>query len=216
VSEALPEYLLQHLQKPEHSSLKSEKTRQDILRAALEFILDHSFHELTVCELMTRAGHSRPVFYQYYSDLHAVMLELLTALQQAVLDVAFPWLEGTNNTEELLRQSIRGMMEACYELGPVLRAVAEAASADPRMAEHYAAFMQVFDDSVTENIQRLQQLGEIETFEAAPVAVILNRTDAATVIDAFGRQPRKAFEPVVAALTRVWCSTLYAANATQS
>ena len=52
---------------------KSERTRQAILDAALNFLWTHPFRELTVGELMSLAGTSRSAFYQYFEDLHELM-----------------------------------------------------------------------------------------------------------------------------------------------
>lgn len=189
--------------------LKSERTRQAILEAAVDFIWEHSFCDLTVAELMANTGLSRPTFYQYFPDLYAVMECLLDILQREILKVTHPWLAGEVNDRDGLQESLTGMAKVCHQYGPVLRAVSDAAAGDPRMSESYELFMSEFDEEVTRRIEELQQSGHVKAFEARPVAVALNRMDAATVIHAFGRRPRADIQPVIDASVRIWCSTLY-------
>ena len=71
---------------------KSERTRQAILDSALNFLWTHPFRDLTVGELMSLAGTSRSVFYQYFSDVHGLMEALLRSLEEDIFEVASPWL----------------------------------------------------------------------------------------------------------------------------
>jgi len=74
------------------SPRKSERTQQAILDSALGFLWIHPFRDLTVAELMSLAGASRPAFYQYFTDLHDLMETLLNGMRDDILDVAKPWL----------------------------------------------------------------------------------------------------------------------------
>ena len=69
----------------------------------------------------------------------------------------------------------------------------------------------VFQD-ITARIEADQKQGLIPDFEARPVAFALNRLNAYTLLQAFGRRPRQQPDPVRVALTRVWISTLYGAE----
>ena len=60
--------------------------------------------------------------------------------------------------------------------------------------------------TVPPNERELKKL--IPDFDARPVAIVLNRLDTYTLIEAFGRRPRRQPEPVREALARVWISTL--------
>jgi AcrR family transcriptional regulator len=166
---------------------KSERTRAAILNAALDFVWSHPYRDMTVASLMTSTGVSRSAFYQYFSDLHEVMETLLTMLQEEIFTAVEPWLAG-------------------------VRAITDAASANPRLEEAWLQFLAGFDDAATARIEADQKQGLIPDFEARPVAYALNRLDAYTVLQAFGKHPRKHPEPVLEALTRIWTSTLYGAD----
>jgi AcrR family transcriptional regulator len=194
---------------PDSSPRKSVRTRAEILNGALEFLWTQPFREMTVAELMSITGASRSTFYQYFKDLHELMETLLQEVVEAIFVAADPWLNGEGDATALLQQSLTGLVEVCYERGPILRAVAEASTTDERLERAWADFLAEFDDAVSNHIEQHQAEGLISKFDARPVAIALNRLDASLFIHAFGRHPRSNPEPVSEAITRIWLSTLY-------
>ena len=191
---------------------KSERTRAAILNAALDFVWSHPYRDMTVASLMKSTGVSRSAFYQYFSDLHEVMETLLTMLQEEIFTAVEPWLAGVGDPIALIQETLAGLVDVCHQRGPFLRAITDAASANPRLEEAWLQFLAGFDDAATARIEADQKQGLIPDFEARPVAYALNRLDAYTVLQAFGKHPRRRPEPVLEALTRIWTSTLYGAN----
>jgi len=188
---------------------KAERTRATILNAALDLIWSHPFRDMTVSSLMASTGVSRSAFYQYFNDLHELMETLLDMLQQEIFDVAKPWLEGVGDPVTLLRETLAGLVHVCYQRGPFLRAVADAATTDKRFEKAWKQFLGRFDDAACARIQADQEQGLISDFDARPVAIALNRLNAYMFIQAFGQRPRSQPEPVREALARVWISSLY-------
>ena len=188
---------------------KAERTRATILNAALDLIWSHPFRDMTVSSLMASTGVSRSAFYQYFNDLHELMETLLDMLQQEIFDVAKPWLEGVGDPVTLLRETVAGLVHVCYQRGPFLRAITDAAVTDPHLENAWLQFLAGFDDAATARIEADQKQALIPDFEARPVAFALNRLNAYTLLQAFGQHPRKQPEPVREALARVWISTLY-------
>ena len=188
---------------------KSEQTRAAILNAALDFVWSHPFRDMTVGQLMAKTGLSRAAFYQYYGDLHELMEALLGLIEGEILAAAEPWFTRTGDPVALLRESLTGLVEVSYRQGPILRAADEAAPNDKRLEKGWAQFLGRFDEAVAARIEADQKQGLIAKFDARPVAVALNRLDAHTLIDAFGRRPRRKREPVLQALERIWTSSLY-------
>ncbi len=198
---------------PSDKVRKSDRTRAEILDAALEFLWAHPFREMTVAALMAPTTHSRPAFYQYFRDVHELMESLILDIERAILSAAAPWFTGTGDPIRLLHESLAGLVSVGYERGPVLRAVADAAPTDERLDRAWSELLGRFDDAVTARIEGDQAQGLIPAFDARPVAVAFNRLDAYTMIEAFGRRPRSQPEPVLDAMVRVWTSTLYGASA---
>jgi AcrR family transcriptional regulator len=188
---------------------RSERTRTAILNAALDFIWSRPFREMTVNELMASTGVSRSAFYQYFNDLNDVMESLLKILQEEILNVDESWLMGVGDPADLLRETLSGLVDVCYERGPFLRAITDAATTDTRIEEAWMDFLSSFDNAGTPVIEADQKQGLIPAFDVYPVIFALNRLNAYTLTHAFGQHPRKPKEPVLEALERIWISTLY-------
>jgi len=192
-----------------HVARKSERTRQSILDGALEFLWSRPFRDMTVAKLMSVTGVSRPAFYQYFSGQHDLMETLLGGLEKDAFEATAPWFVSEGDPIDSLHRSLAGLVRVCYEQGPILRAVADAATTDERLERAWATFLHTFDDAVAARIEQHQAAHLIPAFAARPVAVALNRLDASLLIDAFGRRPRNDPRDVREALTHIWTSTLY-------
>jgi len=188
---------------------KSERTRAAILNAVLDFVWTRPFRDLTVSSVTAPIGVSRSAFYRYFKDLHDVMETLLDMLQGEIFDVAEPWLMGVGDPVALVQETIAGLVRVCYDRGPFLRAVIDAATTDKRVEKTWKQFLAGFDDAARARIEADQEQGLIPNFDARPVAFALNRLDAYTLIQAFGQRPRSKPEPVRNALARIWIATLY-------
>ena len=197
---------------PSRKIAKSDRTRAAILNAALDFLWSRPFREMSVTLLMASTGVSRSAFYQYFNDLHEVMEILLTTLQEEIFTKAEPWLAGVGDPVALTQETLAGLVDVCYQRGPFLRAITDAAATDPRLEKAWVDFLAGFDDAACARIEADQKQGLIPGFDARPVAFALNRLDAYTLVQAFGQRPRKRPEPVREALARVWVSTLYGAK----
>ena len=192
---------------------KSERTRQAILDAALEFLWSSPFRDLTIAGLMAQTPISRPVFYQYFADLHELMENLLFDLEQDVQAVAQPWFSASGDPVPQLANTLNGVVNACYRRGPILRSIVEAAPLDERLERAWNEFVKVFDDAVTTRIEQDQAAGVVSDFDARPVAIALNRMNVGTLIQHFGRRPRSRPKPVYLSIARVWISSIYGQQA---
>jgi AcrR family transcriptional regulator len=199
-----------HLPEPEDRKLtKAERTRAEIVDAAFDFLWSHPYRDLSVNALMDRTGVSRSTFYQYFPDLQTLMGSLLQTLVEEIMSASGAWFEGTGDPVALLEEALSGLVEVCYERGPFLRAVADAATTDARLEASWKKFLRQFDDVVADRIEADQRLELIRPFDARSVAMLTTRLDAFTFIDAFGQHPRQDPEPIRLAIIRVWVSTLY-------
>ena len=188
---------------------RSERTRAEILDAALEFLWSHPFRDMTVNTLMATTSISRSAFYRYFEDVHALMGALLTRLQSEILEGASPWLAGDGDPVALLCESLAAEVRLCYRHGPLIKGVSDAAGADAQMEDKWNGLLDRFDDVVRERIAADQELGLIEEFDPRTVATGLNRVSASLYIREFGQRPRSQPGPVLDAIARIWISTLY-------
>jgi hypothetical protein len=141
------------------------------------------------------------------------MATLLNEMEDDIYDVAKPWFEGEGDPVPLLRESLSGYVKICYRRGPILRAVADAATTDKKLEQSWSKLLTGFEEAIAERIAQQQAAGFISQFPPRPVAVALNRLDAAVAIEKFGRRPRGNPDEVLEALERIWISTLYGAQA---
>jgi hypothetical protein len=74
-------------------------------------------------------------------------------LSEEILSVAQPWITAETNPVVKLAESLSGLVEVCYERGPLLRAIFEAAPMDERLEKAWNDFVGVFDDTVTARIE---------------------------------------------------------------
>jgi AcrR family transcriptional regulator len=197
---------------PTPTITKSARTRAAILNAALDFVWSRPFRDMTITSLMASTDVSRSAFYKHFTDLHEVMETLLEMLQGEIFDATEPWFAGVGDHTALLQEALAGLVRVCYERGPILRAVTDAATSDERFERAWNRFMERFDNAVIERIEADRAQGLIADFDARPVAIALNRLDAYTLIHEFGQHPRSEPQPVLEALARIWVSTLYGAG----
>jgi len=188
---------------------KAERTRAEILNAALDFIWSHPFRDMTVSSLMASTGVSRSAFYQYFEDLQELMTTLLHMVQEEIFVASEPWIGGVGDPVALMHKTMDGLVRVCYERGPFIRAISDAATTDKRFEKAWREFLGQFDHAACTRIKADQEQGLIPDFDVTPVAFALNRLNASTLIDAFGQHPRMDPEPVREALARIWISTLY-------
>ena len=195
---------------------KSERTREAILSAALEFLWSRPFNKMTVSGLMALTEVSRSAFYQYFKDLQELMETLLGMLEVEVLAAAKPWILSTGDPVALVRESLTAIVTVFHLRGPFFKAIADAATTDERLDSAWLTFVKHFDDTVSERIRVDQELGLTPAFDPRPVAHALNMLNAYTFVSEFGRHPRSEPEPVREALIRIWVSTLYGSQWAES
>jgi AcrR family transcriptional regulator len=189
---------------------KSDRTRLAIRAAAVEFLQVRPFREMTVAEVMAPTGLGRSAFYQYFADLHELIESLLNEVETNMHQTANPWLSGEGEPIAALRDSLRAIVKAGVEHGPIFRAIKDAAPQDNRLEQAWAAFMGRWDDAVEDRIKAQQHSGLVsKSLHARRIANALNTLDEAVVIAEFGRRPKGNPKKVLDTLHHIWVATLY-------
>jgi AcrR family transcriptional regulator len=137
---------------------------------------------MTIADLAKQAGISRPCYYQYFADLHDLMENLLKDLEGEIQSVGQPWFAADAYPILKLDEALSGLVRVCFEHGPIIRAIFEAAPMDERLEKAWNDFVKVFDDAVTARIKLDQAAGLSPNFEARSVAIALNRMDIGILI----------------------------------
>lgn len=130
------------------------RTEQAILDAAVTLLGGPTpFSDISISDIASTAGFSRPTFYAYFSDKRALLLRLGDRLVDEVYAHASAWLEqGTNN----LRPTLAAVMGVFQEHRPTLLALSEAATYDPEVAHFWRGFHDTFRIRALDRIRREQ------------------------------------------------------------
>ena len=143
------------------------------MEAAEALLREKPFRELTVDDLMRRTGLSRPSFYVYFRDRHDLVLKVVEHIGGELFAMSERWYAGTGDGQTLIREAIQGVVGVFAEHGPVLRALADAASDDPRVEEAYVALIQRFVDATARHIEQEVAAGRVLPLDAVPTATAL-------------------------------------------
>jgi TetR/AcrR family transcriptional regulator, ethionamide resistance regulator len=183
-----------------------ERARARIIEAAPDLMRERSYAELSVGVIMARAGLGRTLFYRHFDDLGDLLIranrEPVQEMYSAQNALAAPTLaDGPEATAAAARSAIELAVAVYLRHGPLLRAVAEAALSDERIAVGQAAFRARFDALAT---RALREQPRRPLADAAETAVALNRLNEGYLLDAFGREPRVSAETAVQTLSEIW------------
>ena len=186
--------------------LSREELRQRIIAAATELVRERSYQELSVGEIMQRAGYERTIFYRHFDDLGDLLLragrEAFEKLYALELDLS---------SRGFSRETIRAAMEPAAKVyrrhGPLLRALAEAAEAgNETIAAGQEAMYRRFDSLVASAIG--ERSGGPAVADPNETARVLNLMNTAYFLDSFGREPRVSVETAVRTVTEIWSAIL--------
>jgi TetR/AcrR family transcriptional regulator, ethionamide resistance regulator len=186
-----------------------DEARREILDSAAQFLRKHHFRDLTVGKVMAGTTLTRSAFYQYFKDVHDLIVSLLHDIEAVMHETASPWGNGEGEPIAALRTSNWAIVETCIEHGPIIRAIVEATPLDERLEQVWTSFMERWDDVAEARIVAQQQAGLIPPLDARRIAKALNSLDVNLVVAAFGRHPQDDPEEVLETMHRVWSSTLY-------
>jgi AcrR family transcriptional regulator len=180
------------------------------VEAAEALLREKPFRELTVDDLMRRTGLSRPSFYVYFRDRHDLVLKVVEHIGGELFTMSERWYEGTGDGQTLVREAIEGLVGVFAAHGPVLRALADAASEDPRVEAAYTEMIQRFVDATARHIEDEIAAGHIagplDAVEAAKALIWMTERYLYHSFSAKNRIPASRVHETLAAL---WNRSLY-------
>jgi TetR/AcrR family transcriptional regulator, ethionamide resistance regulator len=199
---------------------RPEEAERAILAAARSFLQERPFREMTVEGVMARTGLSRPAFYVYFRDRYDLVTRLLEGIGGMLFAVDRRWLAGKGSEER--EEARAALVDALYRraetferYGPVLRAIADAASGDERVERSYRyGLIERLSEAVAARIALDVENGlspaYLDPQETARALVLMTER---YLLDAFGdpsdRVSNARRAAVVGALEEVWVRTLY-------
>lgn len=188
---------------------RHERTRQELIQAALDQAVAGSFKDLTVESITREAGVSRSAFYVYFGDKEELLLgalEDLIASHQNRLGNCWPK-DGDPR---------RGVEKAIYDIARVyadnselLGLAHETATYDEEVRELWSVLLETVIEGTREQITTLQRGGSVSgSLDADALANgLVLMTERSFQVN-LGQDDRGA-ESVAAELTKVWWAALF-------
>ena len=185
------------------------ESRARIVTAATELIRERGYAQLNVGEIMERAGIGRTLFYRHFDDLGDLLMkssqEAMEALYASELEIGAA---ADRSGPELVTSAIGPAVAVYRRHGPLLRALAEAAAGDERIATAQEAVRHRFDELVADVIGRLPHFADRDAEDVAETARALNLLNTAYLQDAFGGEPRVSEEMAIRTLSAIWLAAI--------
>jgi len=204
----LPKKIDSEAGKPRRRRRKPEVAETEILEAAENFLRQHPFRELTIDDVMSRTGLSRPSFYEYFRDRHHLIVKLTERLTSWTSTRSARWLSGSDLLEDL-RATLDGVVELYVTRGHLLRALADAACHDLQAERSYRKMMSTFVEATAERIREAVERGVIKDLDAEQVATALVFMNERYLIEKLGNHPQTDPKVVAETLLLIWQRVLY-------
>src|ERR687883_535490 len=83
-----------------------EEAEQEIVAAAEQLLRERPFRDFTVDEVMRRTGLSRPSFYVYFKDRHALLLRVVQRIGDELQEMSERWFTGTGPGPRRIRSAL--------------------------------------------------------------------------------------------------------------
>jgi TetR/AcrR family transcriptional regulator, ethionamide resistance regulator len=190
---------------------RPEDAEHEILEAAEAFLRERPFHEMTVDELMTRTGLSRPSFYEYFRDRHDLIVKLVERLNRMINEVAERWKMTRGDPRAELRRAFTGLIHIYRDHGHLLRALAAAAPQDREVAEAYEKLLAKQSEGTARRIRADVKSRRTKPLNVEGTARALIVMNAQYLAETF-RSDRSADTRAAAeVLTAIWMRVLYGA-----
>ena len=182
-----------------------ERTRSRIIEATIELVRERSYAELTVGEIMDRAGLERTIFYRHFENVGGLLLGAGREAIEELYDAQVALAETrVDHGPAALREAIALPVAVYHRHGPLLRAVSEAVAADELVSADREEIRRRFDELVAQTLREIGEETGRPLADVTETARALNLLNESYLLDAFGREPRVSVETAVQTLTEVW------------
>jgi AcrR family transcriptional regulator len=195
--------------RPRRRRRRAEDAELEILDAAENFLRTRPFHAMTVDDLMARTGLSRPSFYEYFHDRHALARKLVERMLALMFPMCDRWFSGTGAPEADLRSGFEGLVAVYREHGALMRALRDAAAQDRRVKNAYEIFINRMIEGTAVRIRSEIAAGRTAPLNPEETARALNLMGERYLADKLERDPTVASRTLVDTLVTIWMRVLY-------
>ena len=188
--------------------LRPEQAENEIIEAAEQFLRVHPFRTLQVADLMDTTKLGRPSFYYYFKDRHDLIVRLVKKLGDEISKMNDVWfLSGADPIADL-HAGYERIGQFWTTHGPVLRAIADAATHDRDVEKAHRALVKRFIRGSAARIRLDIERGLIAPLDADATAEALIMMSEQVLNEKLGRGSGD-WQPVVDTLATIWQRALY-------
>jgi AcrR family transcriptional regulator len=188
------------------------EAEREILDAAERFLRERPLREMTIDEVMADTGLSRPAFYVYFKDRHALVLALVQEIGAELWQMADRWLKGEGEPREDARAAVEGIVTVYAQHGFVMRAISDGAADDPGVESAYRDLITRFIDATAAHIRLETRRGRTAGLNTRRTAAALVWMNERYLTECLGRVPQVRAREVSDTLYEIWMRTLYASS----
>ena len=165
---------------------------------------------MTIDEIMSRTGLSRPSFYEYFRDRNQLIVKLAERVAAQNAAIADKWIRSEHAAEDL-RPVTEQTVELAVTQGHLLRALADAANGDREVEATYRQEMQAAIDKTAQRIRSdvARGLVKLDGLDVKHLATALIHMNQAYIIETLGRRPQADPKVVAETLIAIWTRVLY-------
>ncbi|MFN8175994.1 MAG: TetR/AcrR family transcriptional regulator [Solirubrobacteraceae bacterium] len=185
------------------------ESEREIVAAADKVLRERPFHELTVDAIMRETGLKRPSFYVHFRDRNDVILRVVGTIGDELFDAAGHWYRDESDPVSSARRALEGVVAVYSRHGPVLRAVADAATDDADVERAYLGLVRRFADAAADHIRKEQRAGRALAVDPDPTAEALTWLTERYLSQKLGRGERPDSSGLVDVLLTIWLRSLY-------
>ena len=193
---------------------RRQDSEHEILEAAERLLRERPFRELTVDDLMAATSQSRTAFYRHFTDRQDLLVRLIRDLNAELWEMSAGWLRGSGDPLVEGRQALERLADVYAAHGPLLRAIAEAASHDADVERFYRRMVLGFVDATAARVRRDAAAGRTSLAHPEHVAAALVWMTERHLAATFGRVGATAADRSAAleTLFTIWMRTLYGSD----
>jgi AcrR family transcriptional regulator len=148
-----------------------------VVEAVRELLKVRRLEELTVAEIVERAGISRPTFYASFDTKYSVVATLIEGMGEGIWEIWRPVFETDGPLgEDEIRPVALATIGRWREQGALFTATVEGWHHDPEIHEAWGGVLARFDEALTARIERLRAPRPSDDMLAAAMVSVFERT----------------------------------------
>jgi TetR/AcrR family transcriptional regulator, ethionamide resistance regulator len=182
-------------------------TERAILEATEQMLENQPFRDLTVEDVMSKAGLTRTAFYRYFPDLEAVVVRLMGQLVDELQVASSQWLSSDDPSSEL-HDSLLQFSSVYRDHGRLMQAFYDAAGAGPDLKDLWGSTISALIAPVEAHTQFLIAAGRVDMeYSVETIRALAVLTDR-YLLDVYWKYSDVPIERPAAVLEQIWLRTL--------